>query len=88
MAVFKKEARKPRHRMQYQTWMLLDGGFAKRRCTILNLSATGACISLTEDGEIGGSLSLLLTGDVRKVTRCRLIWRKESLIGVEFIERT
>jgi hypothetical protein len=88
MAVFKKEARKPRHSTQHQAWMLLDGGFAKRDCTILNLSSGGARIRLTEDGSIGNDLSLVLTGDVRKVTRCRLIWRRAALIGVEFIERT
>jgi hypothetical protein len=88
MAVFKKESRKPRHRTQHQAWMLLDGRFAKRNCTILNLSSGGALIKLTEDGAIGNDLSLALTGDVRRVTRCRLIWRKDAVIGVEFIDRT
>ena len=88
MAVFRKEARKPRHNTQHRAWMLLDGGFAKRKCIILNLSATGAHIKLTDKGPIGNDLSLALTGDVRKVTRCRLIWRKDTAIGVEFIERT
>lgn len=88
MAAFKKENRKTRHSTQHPAWVLLDGGFAKRNCTILNLSSTGARIKLTEDGPIGNNLSLALTGDVRKVTRCRLIWRKDTVIGVEFIERT
>lgn len=88
MAVFKRESRKPRHNTQHQAWMLLDGGFAKRNCTILNLSSTGARIKLADNGAVGNDLSLALTGDVRKVTRCRLVWRKDSVIGVEFIERT
>lgn len=88
MAVFKKENRKPRHSTQHQAWMLLDGGFAKRSCTILNLSSGGALIKLTDGGSVGNNLSLALTGDVRKVTRCRLVWRKGAVIGVEFIERT
>lgn len=88
MAVFKKEVRKPRHNTQHQAWVLLDGGFAKRNCTILNLSTTGARIKLSDSGSIGNNLSLALTGDVRKVTRCRLVWRKDSVVGVEFIERT
>ncbi len=88
MATFRKEARKPRHSTQHRAWMLLDGGFAKRNCTILNLSSTGARIKLMDDGSIGNNLSLALTGDVRKVTRCRLVWRNDSIIGVEFTERT
>lgn len=88
MAVFKKETRKPRHTTQHHAWMMLDGGFAKRNCVVLNLSIGGARIKLMESGAIGSNLSLALTKDVRKVTRCRLVWRKESVIGVEFIERT
>jgi len=88
MAAIRKENRKPRHSTQRHAWVLLDGGFAKRNCTILNVSSGGALIKLTEDGSIGNNLSLALTGDVRKVTRCRLIWRKDAVIGVEFIERT
>lgn len=88
MSAFKRESRKPRHSTQHQAWMLLDGGFAKRNCTILNLSVGGARIKLTDGESIGNHLSLALTGDVRKVTRCRLIWRKDGVIGVEFIERT
>jgi hypothetical protein len=88
MAVFRREARKPRHSTKHHAWVLLDGGFAKRNCTILDLSSTGARIKLTDRGSIGSDLSLALTGDVRKVTRCRLIWRRDSVIGVEFIERT
>ena len=87
MAVFKKEARKPRHKTQHYAWLLLDGGFAKRKCTILDLSATGARIAVARAGSIGNDVSLALTGDVRKVTRCRLIWRTDAAIGVEFIER-
>ena len=88
MAVFKRESRKPRHTTRHDAWMLLDGGFAKRNCTILNLSAGGARIRLADMGPIGNKLSLVLTGDVRKVTHCRLVWRKDSIIGVEFVSRT
>ena len=88
MAVFKRESRKPRHTTRHDAWMLLDGGFAKRNCTILDISAGGARVKL-EDSELPGSrLSLALTGDVRKVTHCRVIWRKDTVIGVEFIGRT
>jgi hypothetical protein len=32
--------------------------------------------------------SVALTRDVRKVTHCRLVWRKDTIIGVEFVGRT
>lgn len=88
MAVFKKESRKPRHTTRHDAWMMLDGGFAKRNCTVLDLSSGGARLKLTDGQPIGARLSLALTRDVRKVTHCRLIWRKDTIIGVEFIGRT
>lgn len=88
MAVFNKEYRKPRHTTQYDAWMMLDGGFAKRNCVILDLSAGGARLKLIDVGSIGKDFSLALTKDVRKVTHCRLVWRKDTIIGVEFIGRT
>ena len=88
MAVFKKESRKTRHKTKHDAWMLLDGGFAKRNCTILDLSSGGARVKLADAAPLGSRLHLALTGDVRKVTSCRLIWRKDSIIGVEFIART
>lgn len=88
MAVFKRESRKPRHTTRHDAWMLLDGGFAKRDCTILDLSSGGARIKLADIGSIGNRLSVALTRDVRKVTHCRLVWRKDTVIGVEFVGRT
>jgi hypothetical protein len=85
MAVFKRENRQPRHTTKNDAWVMLDGGFAKRNCTVLDLSAGGARIKLAEKGPIGNNLSLALTRDVRKATRCRVVWRKDSIIGVEFI---
>ena len=85
MAVFKKEARKPRHATVNDAWVTLDGGFAKRNCTILDLSAGGARIQLADAGPISNHLSLAITKDVRKATRCRVVWRKAFVVGVEFI---
>ncbi|EKS39914.1 PilZ domain-containing protein [Afipia clevelandensis] len=88
MAVFKRESRKPRHTTRHDAWMLLDGGFAKRNCTVLDLSSGGARLELLDAIPAGSKLRLALTGDVRKVTHCRLVWRKDKIIGVEFTGRT
>lgn len=85
MAIFKRENRKPRHKVEQHVWMTLDGGFAKRNCTLLDLSLTGAKIRVHDAGAIDGKLSIAFTGDVRKTTRCRLVWRDGPVIGVEFL---
>ena len=85
MAVFKREVRKTRHKTMNEAWMTLDGGFAKRNCTILDLSASGARLQMQDASPIPGTMSLAFSRDVRKLTRCRLVWRKGSIIGVEFL---
>lgn len=85
MAVFKREARKARHQTMDQAWMTLDGGFAKRNCTILDLSVSGARLQMQDASPIPSTMSLAFSRDVRKLTRCRLVWRKGSMIGVEFL---
>lgn len=86
MAVFKRESRKVRHKTQLGVWLTLDGGFAKRPCTVLDISATGARLALANSGKLGGKLALALTKDVRKLTPCRLVWQRGGEIGVEFVQ--
>lgn len=90
MAVFKRESRKTRHQTRHDAWLTLDGGFAKRDCTILDLSSSGARIQVADagSGSIDNKLNLAFSKDVRKVTRCRLVWRKGSVMGVEFMAKT
>ncbi|MBX9709665.1 MAG: PilZ domain-containing protein [Xanthobacteraceae bacterium] len=85
MSAFKRDTRKPRHKIANEAWMTLDGGFAKRNCTIMDLSVTGACIRMQDTSPVPGVMSLAFSKDVRKLTRCRLVWRKGSMIGVEFL---
>ena len=88
MAVFKRESRKPRHNTRHDAWMLLDGGFAKRNCTVVDLSSGGARVEVLDAVPVVSKIHLALTGDVRKVTHCRLVWRKDKIVGVEFTGRT
>lgn len=85
MAVFKRESRKARHRTKHDAWVTLDGGFAKRGCTILDLSAGGARLQLSDPALAESTLDLAFSKDVRKTTRCRVVWRKGAIVGVEFL---
>ncbi len=85
MSMFKRESRKPRHKVEQHAWLTLDGGFAKKNCTVMDLSLTGARIRVQNAGTISGKLDIAFTGDVRKTTRCRLVWQDGPVIGVEFL---
>jgi hypothetical protein len=52
-------------------------------CTLRNISDSGACLQVASPLGIPDSFNLLL--DAGKTTRaCRILWRKERQIGVEF----
>jgi len=52
-------------------------------CTIRNLSAHGACLQVVSPLGIPDRFDLLLDSD-HSVHHCRVIWRKETRIGIEF----
>ncbi|MBR1219521.1 PilZ domain-containing protein [Bradyrhizobium sp. U87765 SZCCT0131] len=85
MATNRKEARKKRVKTDHDAWMMLDGGFARRKCTVLDLSNGGARIRVHDTNPVSGKVRLAFSRDVRKVTHCRLVWRDESIIGLEFM---
>jgi hypothetical protein len=83
MAVI-KDKRAKRKDMYQDAWLTL-GGFARRECKVLNLSASGAKLEVDGLHIPSDNLGLSLTKDVRKFTRCRLVWRDKNVIGVEFV---
>jgi hypothetical protein len=88
MPVFKRESRKARHRSFAAAWLTLDGGFAKRPCTVVDISTTGARLAVENGSKLGSKIALALTMDVRKLTPCRLVWQRGNEIGVEFVQAT
>lgn len=85
MPAARKEIRKKRKPTRHDAWMTLEGGFAKRNCTVLDLSSGGAKIKVHEAHPVTGKFGIAFSKDVRKITRCRLVWQDESIVGVEFM---
>lgn len=80
----RKEKRAARHKLHREAWLTL-GGFARRRCEVLDLSTTGARLRVEGADIPGDNLGLSMTFDVHKSARCRLVWRDKNIIGVEFV---
>jgi hypothetical protein len=52
-------------------------------CTVRNLSETGAALDVPYAVPVPSDFGLIMdAGQVRR--RCRVIWRKENRLGVEF----
>jgi len=78
----KREARKS---VRQNGWITLDGGFANRACVVIDLSATGAKITLDEPQSLGAKLRLAFSRDARTGRNCEVVWRRGKTLGVKFV---
>ncbi|HEV1998886.1 MAG TPA: PilZ domain-containing protein [Xanthobacteraceae bacterium] len=73
----------PRHRTYKAAHIAFLGHAAAIDCVVRNLSDTGASLEVASPMGIPDAFDLMFEGD-DSVRRCRVIWRKETKIGVEF----
>lgn len=65
----------------------LDGGFATRKCEVIDISDTGARIAVMSQQSVPGSLSFALNRG-REGRAARVKWRQGLEIGLEFISKS
>jgi hypothetical protein len=80
-----RKKRDNRKSMRQTAWIILDGGFAARTCTVLDLSETGAKISIDEPSTVATRLRLAFTRDATRGRHCEVIWRRGRTLGLKFI---
>ena len=84
MAVTKK--RDVRRSVKQPGWITLEGGFAARPCIVLDLSTTGAKITLDDPNSVTASrIRLAFTRDARTGRACEVVWRRGKTLGVRFV---
>jgi hypothetical protein len=81
----RENKREPRKSVRQSGWITLDGGFAARPCEVVDLSTTGAKISMAEAVSLGPKLRLAFSRDARTGRNCEVIWRRGTTIGVKFV---
>ncbi len=74
--------RSARSTLGAQAWIRLDSSFAVRPCRVIDLSPTGARLSI--EGEITKSFALLLSLDSAG-RKARIKWRRGNQVGIEFV---
>jgi hypothetical protein len=78
-------ARSARKSVQQPGWLVFDGSFAARPCTVVDLSDTGAKIKVNEPSPLPTKLRLAFSRDVRTGRPCEVVWQRGKTIGVKFI---
>jgi hypothetical protein len=73
-----------RRKVEKTGWIRLSGGFAIRKCEVIDISDTGARIAVAPHQSVPNSFSFMLQrgGEGRTA---HVKWRKGTEIGLEFV---
>lgn len=80
-----KEARKSIRRIVRQPGAILNDGALLSKCTVLDVSASGAMIKIQTPNEVLNKFTLLMSRDGKVRRQCLVVRRSETGIGVQFV---
>lgn len=80
----KENRKKIRRAMRYTAWIGIGEGSPRRGCMVSDISETGARLAIENPQELPKTFNLLLSGRGGIYRRCRVVWRSESQVGVQF----
>ena len=84
MSLFSRKSRPPRRRTNQPAWITVDGSFAARQCTVVDLSEDGACLRVEDRQFVKPQFQLKF--DRRSAGRaCKVAWQKGDLVGITFV---
>jgi hypothetical protein len=75
-----------RRTVTYPAFLDLGDGLPARECTLCDASQEGAQLAVADPDSLPDEFTLALSADGAARRRCRVIWRTEKQIGVEFLK--
>jgi hypothetical protein len=81
----KPTTRSTRKSVQHPGWLIFEGSFAARPCTVLDISDSGARIEVSDPGAVPSKLRLAFSRDVRTGRPCEVVWQRGRAVGVKFV---
>ena len=84
MAIFGRKSWPSRRRTNQPAWMTIDGSFATRPCTIVDISEGGARLRV-EDAQFLKPHFHLKFDRASPGRACKVAWKKGDLVGVKFV---
>ena len=84
MAIFGRKSRPSRRRTNQPAWMTIDGSFAARQCTVIDISEGGARLRV-EDPQFVKPQFHLKFDRSSPGRACKVAWKKGDLIGIKFV---
>jgi PilZ domain len=81
---FFNRRRSPRRTAHEVVWIEKEPTILER-CTLVNVSETGARLTISDVYDLPESFALHLTRESNDGRRCQIIWRRDHEVGVEFL---
>jgi len=75
-----------RRSISYPAFIDLGDGSPTIECTLCDASQEGALLSVAEPDGVPDQFILALSSDGAARRRCRVVWRTEEQVGVEFLK--
>ncbi len=75
----------PRRKLRYPARIDLGGDNPRWDCTLQDISEGGAKLQLIGPDVLPQEFNLLLAMGPKTSRRCKLVWRSEDYIGVQFL---
>ncbi len=85
MLPFRQKTRPSRRRADKQAWLVADGDFALRPCTVVDMSDTGAKLTVDQSDRLPKHFNLTFSRGSRSGFRCEVRWKRGRSIGVKFV---
>src|SRR5262245_29959470 len=82
---FLEQRRAPREDVQFSAWIDIGDGGSLLDCTVLDVSDEGARITLASPVRLPKIFHLVFTRQGTRRRRCRLVWRVDGEIGVNYL---
>jgi hypothetical protein len=83
---WREQRRHPRHGIISTAWIRIADDPVPHVCVLWDISEGGARLSVTDMARVPNEFLLVLERDAPRGTSCRVAWRRQDQIGLEFID--
>jgi hypothetical protein len=84
MSLFGRKTRPARRRTNQPAWITVDGGFATRQCTLIDISEGGARLRVEDPQFVKREFQLKLERS-SPGRACKIAWKNGDVIGIKFV---
>ena len=82
--MFHRKRQVPRVKLNVPAWIEVGNSALLERCTLIDLSEKGARLVVGDISHLTDHFCLYLTRVGHVPQRCRILWRRDHQVGVEF----